>query len=148
MNWFSWLGLFVVLCTASSVTANDYLGVNRCRSCHEQAYDQWQQTAHARAHERLSPIESRDPRCAGCHSTSIKDGLVGVQCESCHGPGEHYWPAYIMRDDALARAVGLQKGDEPRLCKGCHTVETPSLRPFDYAKAIIGIRHKPKEHQP
>ena len=92
--------------------AGDYLGARRCKGCHPSQHAQWKATPHARAADSLSAGERRDPRCAGCHSTSTADGLEGVQCESCHGAGEHYWPAFVMRDVGLARAVGLTSGRE------------------------------------
>jgi hypothetical protein len=120
---------------------SEYIGAQRCKTCHAEAYAQWRETPHARAHEVLSPSERRDPRCAGCHSTSVADGLEGVQCESCHGPGRHYWPDFIMRDVELARAIGLQGGGEPATCAACHTADTPSVEPFDHAAALPAVRH-------
>ncbi|MCA9540182.1 MAG: cytochrome c family protein, partial [Myxococcales bacterium] len=87
-----------LLSAAGAAVASDYIGVRQCKSCHEQAYKQWKQTPHARAAERLGPAERRDPRCTACHSTAVDDGLEGVQCEACHGPGRYYWPDAVMRD--------------------------------------------------
>lgn len=123
-------------------SASDYVGARRCKSCHPAEYAQWKTTPHARAVERLSAAERRDPRCAGCHSTSAADGLEGVQCESCHGAGKYYWPAHVMVDHALAKAVGLLPGNQKSTCVSCHTADTASVTPFDFAKAIELVRHQ------
>ncbi len=121
--------------------ASDYLGARRCKGCHEAQYAQWKQTPHARAAAALSKAERRDPRCAGCHSTAAREGLEGVQCESCHGPGRHYWQDFIMRDVELARAIGLTSGGERGTCLRCHDQDTASILTFDFAKALLKVQH-------
>ena len=142
MLWTLSLSLVLVCCAFSHSYGRDYVGVKRCRSCHESAYQQWLTTPHARAHHRLSPVESRDPRCVSCHSTAASRGLEGVQCESCHGPGRGYWPAAIMGDAKQAQAAGLLAGDDPKVCRNCHTATGPRLKAFDYASAILKVRHR------
>jgi hypothetical protein len=119
-----------------------YVGAEGCRTCHAQAYQQWQTTPHARAFERLVGAERTNPTCVGCHATNAASGLVGVQCESCHGAGGVYWPAYVMQDRGLAEAVGLQQGDQAEICGRCHTADQPSLVPFDVSSALRLVRHK------
>ncbi len=134
--------LLFVLLFGGAAHAGDYIGARRCKGCHETQYAQWKKTPHAKAASSLSAAERRDPRCAACHSTSARDGLEGVQCESCHGAGRHYWPENIMRDRGLARAVGLTSGKERVTCNRCHTADSPRLRPFDIAAALKKVVHK------
>jgi formate-dependent nitrite reductase cytochrome c552 subunit len=70
----------------------------------------------------------------------VEDGLAGVSCESCHGPGLLYAARYVMRDPELARALGLVDVGE-RTCAGCHTDSTPSLVRFEYERKLPLIRH-------
>ncbi len=130
------------LLVAAGALAGDWLGARECRTCHEAQYAQWQKTPHARAHELLSESESRDPRCTSCHSTAAADGLVGVQCESCHGAGRHYWPEPVMRDVELAKAVGLTGGGDATTCRRCHREDAPRVTPFDLAAALEKVRHR------
>lgn len=144
----SLLPAIALVVVTSGATASDYLGADKCRSCHEQAWQQWKTTPHARAADVLSAAERRDPRCTGCHATSARDGLLGVQCESCHGPGRHYWPEFIMKDLELARAAGLRSGGDPAACRSCHTADSPALRPFDAVDALRHVLHRPPVDTP
>jgi hypothetical protein len=136
------LGLPVV------ASASEFVGASRCRDCHAEAYAQWRQTAHARATETLPDARRRDPRCVGCHATSPREGLLGVQCESCHGAGRDYARAEVMRDPGLARATGLRPGTEPAVCARCHTADTAALTPFDSAAAMVHVRHRAPGERP
>lgn len=133
--------LALLLVAGGTAVADEYIGAKRCRTCHEAEYAQWRKTPHARAAAKLTRAQRRDRRCASCHSTSAEQGLHGVQCESCHGPGEHYWPEHIMRDVHLARAVGLEDGAAEKICARCHTADAPTLRPFDHATALPKVLH-------
>lgn len=66
--------------------------------------------------------------------------LLGVQCESCHGPGRYYVAEYVMRDAELSRAVGLLQPDAA-LCQRCHTAGAPSVSPFDFDRLWAIIKH-------
>lgn len=129
---------------SSSVWAHNYLGVDRCESCHEFAYQVWLRGPHANAHQGLNAEQSKDPRCTTCHSmVSVAEDdpkFQGVQCESCHGPGRYYYPDYVMRDAELARAVGLVE-QNAATCTGCHTAGSPSISAFDFKKLWSKIDH-------
>ena len=118
------------------IAALAYLGAEQCANCHPAQYDYWLTTPHARATARLSLDERRDPRCNGCHATSSTNGFLGVQCESCHGPGDRYWPSNIMSERAVAQRLGLKLGTEPNVCTRCHTVDSPRLKPFNVAELL------------
>lgn len=128
---------------AQKVVDHDFIGADRCRACHAEEYASWQKTPHARAFEVLSPRDRADPRCLSCHTTVPDDlsaGLVGVQCESCHGPGRHYSIDYVMRDAELSAALSLRKVDAST-CSRCHTDSSPALAPFVYQDKLPLIRH-------
>lgn len=140
--------LLTGLMLVSSARASDFVGAVRCRSCHAAQYEQWRQTPHARAFLRLAPEQRRDPRCTTCHATSAADGLLGVQCESCHGAGRHYALEPVMKDVMLARAIGLKRGDEPALCDRCHASDSTRLLPFQIHSALDAVRHRPPAGAP
>ena len=142
-----WVGF--VLCVAWASPARvaraepNFLGVARCGACHEKEYADWQASGHARALARLSSVQQRNPVCRSCHTmvpTSDAAELSGVQCESCHGPGRRYAPAYVMRDAVLARMLGLTEITQS-VCASCHSGETPSVKPFDFADLLPRVRH-------
>jgi len=124
----------------ASAVAADPVGANTCGSCHKEAFETWRHGPHAKAEGSLSPSERENPRCQQCHAPQAEAGLGGVQCEACHGDGQHYYPDYVMRDPELAREVGLVEPDEAT-CLSCHDAESPSLRGFDHARKLERIKH-------
>ncbi len=123
-----------------STHAGDKVGPEACRACHPSAYEAWLATPHARARESLPEKSRGEPRCLSCHAPDADDGLAGVSCEACHGPGRLYAAPYVMRDAELARAVGLQDPGE-KTCLACHTESTPSLVKFEFDRKLALIRH-------
>lgn len=136
--------LFAALALVAAVQpagAADFVGAEACRSCHPSAYEAWRRSAHARALDSLSREQRRDARCLQCHARDLAaGGEAGVTCETCHGAGEYYWPAYVMRDAELARATGLVIPDG-KSCTSCHDGASPALAPFDLAAALARIDH-------
>lgn len=122
---------------------SEFIGAKNCGLCHPTAFAQWKTTAHARAYESLEEAFRGDQTCVACHSSGVRADLQGVQCESCHGAGRHYGKSYIMVDDMLANAVGLQEMSE-NVCKRCHTDEAPTLTGFNYPEAWKRIQHGPE----
>ncbi|HTP24128.1 MAG TPA: multiheme c-type cytochrome, partial [Anaeromyxobacteraceae bacterium] len=141
------------------------VGSETCRACHQAAYQIWKASPHARASENLTPAQRADLRCAFCHApdrarAALEEGPFqrgdqgaapgfgdlasvvegGVGCEACHGAGQYYTPSYVMRDSELARAVGLVDPGE-KSCRVCHSGESPSLTPFDFAAKVKLIDH-------
>lgn len=129
-----------VTAAPTSSTAGDKVGPESCKACHPAAYEAWKAGPHARARESLGERHAADARCLSCHAPDAEDGLAGVSCETCHGPGRRYAAAYVMRDAELARLVGLVDPGE-KTCAACHTESTPSLVRFDYARKLPLIRH-------
>ena len=71
----------------------------------------------------------------------VQLGLTGIQCESCHGAGRHYTPEYVMRDKELSSMLNLVARPDPTTCVRCHTDQSPSLTPFEFAAAKERIKH-------
>jgi len=120
--------------------AGDKVGPETCKACHPAAYDAWRASPHARARESLPERNRNDRRCLSCHAPDLEEGVAGVSCEACHGPGRIYAARYVMRDPELARAVGLVEPGE-KACAACHTESTPSLVRFEYGRKLPLIRH-------
>jgi Cytochrome c7 and related cytochrome c len=119
----------------------DFLGPESCKGCHAEAYAAWSVSKHARSMESLTREQQRDPRCTACHAPNLAEQRVaGVSCETCHGGGQYYAPAYVMKDPELARLVGLLDPGE-RSCRSCHDPGSPSLRPFDFAAKLKAMDH-------
>lgn len=116
------------------------MGAEACKACHPSAYAAWRASPHARALESLPERSRGDARCLGCHAPDVEDGLAGVSCEACHGPGRIYSARHVMRDPELARAVGLLDPGE-KTCLACHTESTPSLERFEFARKVALIAH-------
>jgi hypothetical protein len=130
-----------VTCTGLSAHAADFLGPESCKACHPAAFDAWKSSRHAHAKESLSPAQQKDARCLQCHSPNEADQRVSaVSCETCHGGGQAYSPAYVMKDAELARLVGLVDPSE-KSCRNCHDASSPSLRAFDFVQKLKLIDH-------
>ena len=97
---------------------NQYVGAEKCKSCHAAAskgdpYGVWLKSDHAKAFPTLATPEAlksgatrnvaepqKSPECLVCHETAFSapatqkskkfDPTQGVQCESCHGPGGNH----------------------------------------------------------
>jgi hypothetical protein len=83
-----------------------YVGSDRCKKCHEFAYDRWKKSKHAHAYQTLVDVKQPglrqyDGECVVCHVTGFgyKTGFVDdaatpklkdVGCESCHGPASEH----------------------------------------------------------
>ena len=124
--------------TAGQVIHADYTytGSDACATCHPAQYDKWLQSAHAGAYKTLADKGSNfDTECLSCHTTGYGETggydvsqadaspLLGVQCESCHGPGSNH-----KEKGTILRTVG------PEVCVSCHA-EKHSPR-FDYKEYV------------
>lgn len=141
--------------------AREYVGVNRCRTCHKKAdignqYGKWLESGHAKAYESLATDQAAawaaeagvadplsDGRCVQCHVTAYGapegqvpktfDRTAGVQCEACHGPGKDYRKKKVMMDRKLALSKGLilPKAED---CQACHNDKSPAWDPERYTR--------------
>ncbi len=185
---------FAVVCgpLGDAVAQNHYVGVKRCKRCHNKAstgkqIKVWKSNEHAKAIEVLSSTKAmkvakklgvKDPttdaKCLKCHETghgkekselgkSFRFGL-GVQCESCHGPGEEHFrirfEAQQEDDDedededgddeedgenASDVLMSLPKGEvtpiTEKTCTACHNKDSPTYKPFCYCERLEEIAH-------
>ena len=135
-------------------------GYKVCTKCHDTHETSWRDTAHAKAFASLKAGSKReaklkarldpdkdyttDPDCLGCHTTGYgkpggyTDGLpkararrlIGVGCESCHGPGSLYREIHsdaerrlkleAVSTDRRILVVAGQNFDFAEVCAGCH----------------------------
>ena len=143
-----WLAISGLL-LAGTAFADEYVGADRCGTCHEAEYKQWKRSGHANALARLSRVQQEDATCRTCHTmapASDDPALAGVQCESCHGPGRFYEPSFVMRDKVLSELNGLTKV-ESSVCSSCHTNDAPTVVPFKFEEKIDLVKHKQPEEQ-
>ncbi len=133
----------------------EYLGVQKCKMCHKKIHGAWLETKHAVAMETLGDTSATDEACLACHvtgygktggyvDTEATPGLVGVTCESCHGPGSLYWKVPIMKDHERAVENGLVEQDSS-VCISCHNEESPTFKGFNYEEAKEAGVHKIEE---
>ncbi|HEX5054791.1 MAG TPA: cytochrome c family protein [Planctomycetota bacterium] len=152
-----------------------YIGAAMCKSCHEGAakgdqYEHWSKTEHAKAYENLGTDKAKevgkkhgvdDPqkseKCLECHVTAygldkkeIKGSFkmeLGVQCESCHGPGEEHQKkrfAEAMKKDAAPSPITAEEIHAERsmnTCGKCHNEKSPTYKPFCLKERMEKIEH-------
>ncbi len=112
-----------------------------CKSCHEEAFQIWEGSSHARAFHILEEKhQDYNPECVGCHTTGFRrptgflnakstPDLENVQCEACHGPGKGH-------PDTIGAGYGPVSRE---FCVTCHT---PDNSPdFNEAAYLLKIRH-------
>lgn len=134
--------IFAIACLvfAGASFAADYVGAEKCKTCHMKQYNSWKETKMANAFAALKPEEQKDEKCVSCHTTGAGKSatvLEGVQCEGCHGPGSEYKAMGTMKDLAKAKAAGLIVPDEA-MCKTCHNEKSPTFKGFTFDK-VKGI---------
>ncbi len=148
----------VVLVGSAAVGEPAYVGAAKCKVCHIKQYKSWEQTRMAQSFEVLRPgarAEEKknagldpnadytgDAECLPCHTTGYglpggfeslesTPDMVGIQCESCHGPGSEYLAKDGMslqnkeykRSDLVA--VGLVVPNEQTCTSACHNERSP-----------------------
>lgn len=116
-------------------TEIDYVGSGACRECHASEYETWSAQPHANAHATLDAAGKADTSdCLGCHTTGYDRGgfpargapsehpdLVGVGCESCHGPGaNHIAPGATRRGTILSLGDKCDSCVILQICGSCH----------------------------
>lgn len=159
--------------TAVSLADAKYIGAAKCKSCHsgEEKGDQygiWEKGAHAKAFETLASEEAKalaakqdiaDPQkadeCLQCHVTAfgVDEGMIkrgfkqelGVQCESCHGPGEAHMKARFTAASApepvpIGADEFVHEADVAN-CLQCHNEKSPTYQKFCYYERVEQIRH-------
>jgi hypothetical protein len=87
--------------TEESWWQHDYVGAERCQSCHGGIHEAWENAVHAKTFDGLPARAKKEPWCISCHTTGMLDDgtlLEGIQCEACHGPGSSYASDGLMSD--------------------------------------------------
>jgi peroxiredoxin len=138
-------------------TSAPFVGSAACRDCHGAEYETWSAQPHARALASLAAKgESANAECLGCHTTGyeaeggfpaggsadLHPGLVGVGCESCHGPGGDH-----VADGARRIGTIVSLGDKCdscvilKICGGCHDDANDPGFEFEVQEKIDLQRH-------
>ena len=160
--WISAVGGLLLLWLAGAVVAqeeevNAYVGDSEksCKMCHKDQVAAWKGWAMASAWDRLSDEEKKKDECIACHVTGFGEeggwvseektpGLVGVQCEACHGPaGAHMKVKMTDKEGKLA----TQSMPEAANCTACHKKEgNPNFKEFKFDEAVkvLADHLKPK----
>ena len=156
----------------SNADGHQYVGVDKCAGvCHKgdakgNQLGIWQGTKHSQAFKNLqtpdadkiakdkgfSTPAAETPQCIKCHvlgqdidPTQLADSFdktMGVQCETCHGPGSDYKTLSIMKDKDKAIANGLIIHTEgAAFCQTCHNSDSPTFKSFDYDSYWAQIKH-------
>lgn len=110
-----------------------YAGAEKCSFCHVDTHSDWMTTRHANAFETLRAIkQEKNAACVVCHTVGFgtpngfKDEtttphLLGVQCESCHGPADGHVTRLLDKNNQVDRARVPLKTLASEMCGGCHT---------------------------
>ena len=160
--------MFASLAAQETKPPPKYVGVEHCAQCHDsegtgRQVQKWRKGPHGQAWKTLGSDEAAAiakrlgvhdpqsaPECLRCHSTGAGlpkgsfakgfDSFEGVQCESCHGPGEYYAKIEHMIMSSQARELGLID-PKTKVCKQCHNEKSPTYKGFDYRTAVKKIEH-------
>jgi hypothetical protein len=143
-----WIALAWIVGVAAAASAQEgpqYVGADGCKACHQDIYDVWANTKHAKTFNRLSASDKKTD-CVRCHVTGTAEQIVaeadvpkfpGAQCESCHGPGSlHAADPTVM--------TGISKKPSEAACTRCHNDKSPHYRGFMYS-AMLGFSHPVKK---
>jgi hypothetical protein len=122
------------------VSSESYAGTEKCRSCHESAYQVWSKSKHSEAWATLKADKhDADPDCVSCHTVGSQSTggflveektpeLTNVGCESCHGAGATHIHA---PEQVKMPTVGKDS------CLPCHKLNhSPNFRFPEYWEKI------------
>ncbi len=128
-----------------------YAGTEKCRKCHETAFDVWENSKHAKAFASLEKAKQPslrhfDAECIVCHTVGFgyETGyqsetktahLKNVGCESCHGPASEHvkkpkddrWHAVLNPWRPGKNETALEKEQRhlrtDLFCQQCHDID-------------------------
>jgi hypothetical protein len=149
----------------------EFVGSEKCASCHEESYRIWKRSGHSRAWEtlvKLDPPRTFDPECISCHVTGWHPTrhfpylsgflsedrtphLIDVGCESCHGPGGEHVAAEMGSDlerqrraaEAMIVTKEQAESSEVHTCRNCHDLDNSP--DFDFPTYWPLVEHYEKE---
>lgn len=125
------VGLTVAHAQRGPLDMTRVVGVETCADCHEEMFDAWDKTAHAKSFEELierpnaaemAAILKIDraeipvtTSCVRCHYTqeflaSVPQTTAAVSCESCHGPAIDWIEEHNRK--TLSRRARVETGTE------------------------------------
>lgn len=98
------------------IAANEYIGANKCKTCHSKQNKAWLETKHAKAFQTLLTV---DDKVAAEWATKMGIELKGKAsenegCVGCHVTGQGLPGGYPGADSTLAANVSLVG------CEACH----------------------------
>lgn len=163
--------VFLFMYSNSDDKKHGYIGANPCGMCHKtekqgKQLDIWKNSAHSKAYTTLT-TEAADKiakekgfetpaaktaECLKCHASGhdVDTSLIGkkfkvedgVQCETCHGPGNDYKDMKVMksREESVKKGLIVYEKTE-ELCLKCHNPESPTYREFNFDEAYVSIKH-------
>ncbi len=148
MKKFSFAALFLVagvIWLFSNVVAeeaNEYVGNNEksCKMCHKDQVKEWKTWSKATSWDSLSDEEKKDDTCVACHTTGFGEPggfvsvektpkLVGVQCESCHGPAGAHMKVKMTDKEGKKASISMPTEET---CVTCHNKKSPTFKKFEY----------------
>ena len=124
----------------------DFAASGACKDCHAQDFEVWKGSDHANAFESLrDELNSHfDPECVKCHVVGGFDKkraflneertpkLMGVGCESCHGPGRKHVEAQKSGEEGKEKVpYKVPLNELQSLCEVCHTSDRNPDFSFD-----------------
>ncbi|MBI2921379.1 MAG: hypothetical protein HYY18_09880 [Planctomycetes bacterium] len=147
---------------------NAFVGAKGCTPCHDakskgNQYATWMASKHAAAWRTLATPAAiaigkekgiadpqKDNACLKCHVTAFGepaarlaksfDPTQGIQCESCHGPGEFHRKERNLNAADFAEDEIIAAPDV-KTCERCHNKESPAFKPFCFKGFVEKIRH-------
>jgi len=140
-----------------------YVSSDTCGVCHKDVVRQLASSAHTQAYDSLvAQGQQKSPACLPCHVVGRnKPGgwnvllnpppMRGVQCESCHGPGEYHEMKMAGKPVPADFAAGGRNrfGLLPMTREGCIVCHDTMNSPhFNYDTYWPKIAHKMKQRPP
>ena len=160
-----------------------YVGTEKCMNCHSSPkkgdqYGKWKESLHSKAYtvlaseeakkmakEKNIPDAQKSADCMKCHVTAYEapasakgkkfDMTLGVQCETCHGPGSKHVEARLKADEPEEDKIVEIPKDEiigtptSETCRKCHNKDSPNYKPFAFKKFLKQISHPdPRKNRP
>jgi nitrate/TMAO reductase-like tetraheme cytochrome c subunit len=142
----AWVQAHPRTCPVAAAGEAAYTGDQQCIDCHQEAYDFWKTTPHAKAYPDLVKRQKQyDTSCISCHVVGYQkpggtcdvaqtSGRESVQCESCHGAGSLH--AEAGEESLIALKVPEKQ------CRTCHDPEnSPHFNDATYRPQILGPGH-------
>lgn len=128
----------------------EFVGSQACAECHASEHEIWAGSPHSAAFETLRTKDRHaDADCQRCHTTGFgetggfpADGMNGVGCESCHGPGgNHVGENAERRGTILALTDKCDSCVIMQICGSCHDEANDPGFEFELLDKIDAIRH-------